>query len=408
MDKKIGKSAKLLIVSDLFYSLTSLFSDTFLVAYFLKVTNESISKIAIYCIIVFIILSAGNVLLGKIIKIHPSKAKSIMCMGMIVKAIFILSIVILGDKISNYYVYIAIFYGISESFYWCSHELIYIDVTNNKNRQNYMSIKKILSKTIKIVFPIILGTSIELYSFTKIAIYVFALTVIQIIVTLLIKTDIQNNNTNTYNLRKFLKYIKESKLKRIRVYNLSAIAYGIVESSISTLIIIITIMTFKTSFNLGVLTTIFNIFAMISLILYNKFYNKNTAKRILGLCSLVMVLGVFGLLIDINKITLIIYNFCYITTFCIFDAVYNTRKGDLVKECKIEEYKEEYIGYTVIGIGIGRVIGYLLMLLVSFANNIVCFKALLAIVTLFAPVYCYLNVKSLKDKQSIKFIKLRK
>lgn len=398
MEKKIGKSAKFLIVSDLFYSLTSIFSSTFLVAYFLKITNESIGKIAIYYIIVFFLLSAGNILLGSIIKKYPSKAKSIMCLGMVVGALFILSIVILGDKISDYYVWIAIFYAIGESLYWCSHELIYIDVTNNKNRKNYMSIKKISGKIIKIISPIILGTSIELYSFTKIAIYVFVLTVIQIIVALLIKTDIQNNKKSTYNLRNFFKYIKNNKLEKIKAYNLSAIAYGIVESSISTLIVIITIMTFKTSFNLGVLTTIFNIFAMISLIIYNKFYNKNTAKRILGLCSVIMVLGVFGLLIDINRITLIIYNFCYITTFCIFDAIYNTRKGDLVKECKIEDFREEYIGYTSIGIGIGRVIGYLLMLLVSFANNIVWFKALLAIVTLFAPVYCYLNVKSLKDK----------
>lgn len=398
MEKKIGKSAKFLIVSDLFYSLTSIFSSTFLVAYFLKITNESIGKISIYYIIVFFLLSAGNILLGSIIKKYPSKAKSIMCLGMVVGALFILSIVILGDKISDYYVWIAIFYAIGESLYWCSHELIYIDVTNNKNRKNYMSIKKISGKIIKIISPIILGTSIELYSFTKIAIYVFVLTVIQIIVALLIKTDIQNNKKSTYNLRNFFKYIKNNKLEKIKAYNLSAIAYGIVESSISTLIVIITIMTFKTSFNLGVLTTIFNIFAMISLIIYNKFYNKNTAKRILGLCSVIMVLGVFGLLIDINRITLIIYNFCYITTFCIFDAIYNTRKGDLVKECKIEDFREEYIGYTSIGIGIGRVIGYLLMLLVSFANNIVWFKALLAIVTLFAPVYCYLNVKSLKDK----------
>lgn len=397
MEKKIGKSAKFLIVSDLFYSLTSIFSSTFLVAYFLKITNESIGKISIYYIIVFFLLSAGNILLGSIIKKYPSKAKSIMCLGMVVGALFILSIVILGDKISDYYVWIAIFYAIGESLYWCSHELIYIDVTNNKNRKNYMSIKKISGKIIKIISPIILGTSIELYSFTKIAIYVFVLTVIQIIVALLIKTDIQNNKKSTYNLRNFFKYIKNNKLEKIKAYNLSAIAYGIVESSISTLIVIITIMTFKTSFNLGVLTTIFNIFAMISLIIYNKFYNKNTAKRILGLCSVIMVLGVFGLLIDINRITLIIYNFCYITTFCIFDAIYNTRKGDLVKECKIEDFREEYIGYTSIGIGIGRVIGYLLMLLVSFANNIVWFKALLAIVTLFAPVYCYLNVKSLKE-----------
>lgn len=178
---------------------------------------------------------------------------------------------------------------------------------------------------------------------------------------------------------------------------MSGIAYGIVESSISTLIIIITIMTFKTSLNLGILTTIFSICSMLSLLLYNKYYNKNNARFILSLCSIIVVFGVIGLIINISKTTLIIYNFCYIITFCIFDVVYNTRKGDLVKECGIEKYREEYIGYTSISIGLGRIIGYVLMLIVSFTTNIIYFKILLAIVTSFAPVYCYLIIKSLKD-----------
>lgn len=156
-------------------------------------------------------------------------------------------------------------------------------------------------------------------------------------------------------------------------------------------------MTFKTTLNLGILTTIFAICSVISLILYNKFYNEKTAKFILLSCSFIVVVGVIGLLITISKTTLIIYNFCYIVTFCIFDAVYNTRKGDLVKECKIEKYREEYIGYTSIFIGLGRIIGYVLMLLVSFTTNILYFKILLAIVTLFAPIYCWLIIKSLKD-----------
>lgn len=397
MEKKIGKSAKLLIVSDLFYSLTSVFSDTFLVAYFLNITNGNITTISIYYIIVFTLLSIGIILLGIVIKRYKSKAKVIMCSGMVVRALFILSIVILSDKIASNFVWTAIFYAIGESLYWCAHELIYIDVTNNDNRKNYMSIKKIMGKIIRIVSPIILGTSIELYSFTKIAIYVFGLTIIQIIIALFIKTNIKNSNENKYSLKKLFKYIKQNKLKKVSIYNKAAIAYGIVESSISTLIVIITIMTFRTNFNLGVLTTIFNICAMISLIMYNKFYNKNTAKFILGLCATVVVIGVLGLLIDINKTTLIIYNLCYIISFCIFDAVYNTRKGDLVKECNLEKYREEYIGYTAIGISIGRVIGYLLMLVVSFSTNILFFKILLAIVTAFAPVYCYLNLKTLKD-----------
>ena len=397
MNNKIGKNAKLLIASDLIYTLTAVFLETFLVAYFLKVTNESITKISIYYILMYTLLSLGNVLMGKIIKKYPNKSQSIMSLGIVTRALFILLIVVLSDKIATNYILIAIVYAFSEILYWCAHELIYVDVTNNDNRKKYVSIKKILSKIVNVVSPIILGTSIELYSFTKIAIYVFILSVIQIVITLCIKIDIEIGEKPKYNFKKFIEYVRQNKLKKVQKYNMSGVAYGIVESSISTLIIIITIMTFKTSLNLGILTTIFSICSMISLMLYNKFYNKNSAKFILALCSIVVVAGVVGLLINISRTSLIIYNFCYIVTFCIFDVVYNTRKGDLIKECGIEKYREEYIGYTSISIGLGRVIGYILMLIVSFTTNIIYFKILLAVVTLFAPVYCYLIVKSLKD-----------
>ena len=396
MNKKIEKNAKLLIASDLIYSLTGVFVETFLVAYFLKVTNKNITTISIYYILIYTLTSLGNIVMGKIIKRAPDKSKQIMSFGIVARALFILFIVLLSEKIATNYILIAIIYAFSEMLYWCAHELIYIDVTNNDNRKKYMSIKKILCKIVNVISPIILGTSIEFYSFTKIAVYVFALSVIQILITLFINTNIKKEKRQ-YNFKEFIEYIKRNKLKKIQKYNLSAISYGIVESSISTLIVIITIMTFKTSLNLGILTTIFSAFSMLSLMLYDKFYNKNNAKFILALCSIIVVIGVIGLLINISKTSLVIYNFCYMVTFCIFDVVYNTRKGDLVKECKIDKYREEYIGYTSIGIGIGRIIGYVLMLIVSFTSNIIYFKILLAVVTLFAPIYCCLIVKSLKD-----------
>ena len=77
----------------------------------------------------------------------------------------------------------------------------------------------------------------------------FVLSVIQIVITLFIKTEIKNDQKQKYSLKEFIKYVKDNKLKKIQKYSLSCIAYGIVESSISTLIIIITIMTFKTSLN---------------------------------------------------------------------------------------------------------------------------------------------------------------
>ena len=62
MKNKISKSAKCLMASDLIYTLTALFLETFLVAYFLKVTNDSIIQISIFYIIIYSLLGIGNVL----------------------------------------------------------------------------------------------------------------------------------------------------------------------------------------------------------------------------------------------------------------------------------------------------------------------------------------------------------
>ncbi len=384
---KICKSAKLLMSSDLIYTLTSLFVKTFLVAYFLKVTNDSIIQISIYYIIMYTLSGIGKILIGKVVKSNPQYRTKVLSMGIVLRAVFILFIVILKENIATYFPIVAILYGISEVFYWTSHEVLYIDVTTNENRKDYMSIKTILGKIINIIAPVILGSSIELYSFTKIAIYIFILSVIQIIISLQIKTD-KNETliTNKYSIKTFLEDLNNSQKIKINKYTKSAIAYGVIESSMQTLVVIITIMTFKTSFNLGILTSVFSICSMIAMYLYKNFYNRNNSKFVLYLCSSLIVIGVIGLVFDINKITLVIYNFVYTISICILGVIYDTKKGDLVKECNIEEWKVEWVSYVVLFMHLGRISGYILMLIAGLFNNIIVFKILLILVTLFAPI----------------------
>ena len=400
MIKNIGKGARLLIASDLIYRLTAIFIDTFLVAYLLKITNENITTISLYYITIYGLRVIIPHFVGMIIKKQPSTNKEFLSLGIIVRAVFILFIAVLSDKITSYFITIAIIYAISETFYWYPHEAIYISVTTNKNRNNYMAFRKILYQVIGIISPIIFGTSIELYSFSKIAIWVFLLSVVQIVLTFCIKTNVDKKEPKKYSYKKFLKYVKDNQLTKIKSYHHSGVAYGILESSINTLIVVITVMTFKTSFNLGVLTSVFAVCAILSLIIYSKFGNKKNFNKTLILCSIVIITGVVATLIDINKISLIIYNFCYILTFSIFDVIYNAKKGNLVKECKIQEYQEEYIIYASISVCLGRAIGYTLMLIASFTGNVNFLKLLLALFTLFAPIFCYYISKT-EDKKKI-------
>ena len=389
LNKKLSKSAKYLIASDLNYTITALFAETFLVAYFLNITDNNITQISLYFIIIYGIKAILQLIIGKFIK-NNSKAKTkTMSIGIVIRAIFILYTFLLGENLKTNFVIVAIIFGLSETLYWSTHELIFIDVTNNNNRKDYMSIKKILSTIVKIVAPIVLGTSIELYSFSKVAIYIFALSVIQIILSLQIdsKEFSINNKGEPYSLKKYILVLRENRLKSIKKFYGASFFFGIVLNTLATIVTVVTVMTFKTSFNLGILTTIFSVFSILSLFLYKKIDNKNKIKKFIIRCSVLVMVSVIGLLLNISKATLIIYYFTYSITICIIDTAFNTKKGDLIKNYDIEKYNVEYVMMCETFTEIGNVFGFTLMLIAGFVGGIVSFKLLLLLITLCVPVF---------------------
>lgn len=394
LNKKLNKSAKFLITSDLIYTITALFAETFLVAYFLNITGNNITQISLYFIIVYGIKTILQLIIGRFIKNNSKVRAKTMSIGIVIRAIFILYTFLLGENLKINFVIVALIFGLSETLYWATHELIFIDVTNNNNRKDYMSIKKILSTIVKIVAPIVLGTSIELYSFSKVAIYIFVLSVIQIILSLQIdsKEFSINNNGEPYNLRKYIHVLRENKLKNIRKFYVSSFFFGIVLNTLATIVTVITVMTYKTSFNLGVLTTVFSVFSILSLFIYKKIDSKSRIKKFIIISSLLVVISVLGLLLNISKATLIIYYFTYSITICIIDTAFNTKKGDLIKNYDIEKYNVEYVMICETFTEIGNVFGYTLMLIAGIIGGIVSFKILLILVTLCVPIFTKLLI----------------
>ncbi len=395
MKTKLDRSAKSLMACDLTNDIINLFGETFLIAYFLQISNENIIQVSTFYIILYLLLGVGSILLGNIIKSKPKKRVSVYRFGIIIKSIYILLIVLLKDKISKYFIIFAIFYGIAEALYWSTHDVMNTQIVDNENRKKYMTTKRILSKFINILVPIILGTSIELTSFGNIAIYIFVLTLFQIMMSLQIDTNkfVIEDKIEKYNLKNYITDLSIKQKENInKIYKL-AFLYGIMMDTIRVLVVVITIMTFKTSFNLGMLTTIFSIFSMISLYLFNKLYQKKHAKKLLSFCATLSVLGVLGLILNINQTTLIIYNFTYSITVYVLEVMFKIKADDAVKENNIEKWLVEY--HTFIGgfMEIGRITGFILMLLVGMLNNVIYFKLLLLIVTISIPVYARIMYK---------------
>ncbi len=389
MKSKLDKSAKSLMACDLTNSIVSLFGETFLVAYFLQISNENIIQVSIFYIILYALLGIGSILLGNIIKNNPQKRVAIYRFGIIVKSIYILLMVLFKEEINRYFMAFAMFYGIAEALYWSTHDVMNIEIVENENRKKYMATKRMLDKLIHIVVPIILGTSIELTSFTNMAIYIFVLTLIQIIISLHIDTNKfgTQGKKEKYSLKKYINSLSiYQKEKLNKIYQL-AFLYGIMMDTIRVLVVIITIMTFKTSLNLGILTTVFSIFSMMSLYLFNKVYSKKYSKKLLSFCATLVVFGVICLIVDINKTTLIIYNFTYNITIYILEVMFKIKADDVVKEYNIEKWIVEYHTFIEGFMEIGRITGFFLMLIAGFLNEIFYFKLFLLIVTVCIPIY---------------------
>lgn len=107
--EKLGKNSILLIMSDLIYTITALFADTFLVVYLLKITNENIIQVSIYYMIINALFTIGSIIIGKFIKDEKYSKTKILSIGVIIRAIFILFIALLGNKLTDLFVLVAIF-----------------------------------------------------------------------------------------------------------------------------------------------------------------------------------------------------------------------------------------------------------------------------------------------------------
>ena len=395
MKKELEKEKKKSIIGLLgcfcINNILYMFLNTFMVAYFITLTNYNYKLISIYYIANFICIALTFYLLGFIIKKY-SKIK-IFRTGIILYCLYILLIALLKERIVDYYVLLGATYGTVQGILWAPGlSLVNEYVKDDSN--NFVSMKSILTQILKIIMPFILGASIELTSFSFIAIIILFLSVIQFFFSLLIKDDTKSRNSN-YNLKEYIKYVKNKKL--LKTYYKLVACDGIVNYMLATVVTILIVTSFKTTFNLGMLTTIFSACSIISVYIFQRKIkrNINTTK----ICTIMMIISLITLLIDINKYTVIIYNlFNSLFLILLINSAETKRYEIITKDKKASNnYIVEHQILSEICLNIARILGYIVLLIASVLNKPIIFKIMLIIITIIIVIYSYLLIKIEKE-----------
>ncbi len=189
MKEKLPFEAKIIILDRVIGNTIDLFLNTFLAAYFYKITEDNMIYIAIYYIIVWVAATIGAIIVGNYIK---TKNKVMLYrLGTIIKAGYILLIIILKERILDYIWLIAIIYGITVATTGFPFNMLESEAVEEKHRTKYMGYKSAIGEIIKVIAPIFLGAYITYSSYQIAAILVFVLSIIKVIITLYIK----NKNT---------------------------------------------------------------------------------------------------------------------------------------------------------------------------------------------------------------------
>lgn len=357
-----------------------IFLGPFLTTYFIKKSQESILDLSTYYIFSYILLGIGTFIVASIVK---NKFRiGMFRIGVILNFVYIIAIITLKEKIIEHLGLISILYGISSSAYWFSYNLFAINKIDNKTRTEYTVKSKIISSIIGILCPIILGSIITVTNYELTAVIILIISVIQIILSFMLSPD-KETNLCKFNIKETWNKLKNNKqIRKISIVEF-LIGMNVSDGALESLMTILIFNSFKTDMNLGIITSITTILSMISVKLYGKIYKKKDDKNLIIISSIFPVIAVLILLIWRNNVTIIIYNVCYVVFTSLLTLTREIRLFNISDSHIVDKNNQcEFFALREGILNIGRVVGYVMLLLAGLTGSTIILSIVMFLLTL--------------------------
>ena len=377
--------------------IVDLFIYTFFTAYMLKISGNSIIFISKFYILVYIATGIGFVSLLPLVK--RLKKTIILRAGAILKAVFILLVVLLGEKIIAHYIWLGILYGFFEAVFLSGANAIKNKVVESDKLKNLISVININSKIVSIVCPILFGISIDAWHFEKIAIVILALMSVQIIVSFLIKQK-EEDEEKKASIKAFLNAVKENEQKKIINKTFLVLFLRGLQCAFPTLLIYLIIWCYGTNTSLGILTTIGSVLSIFSVIIFNAI--KNTDRKI-WLYIVFAVLESASLIlavIFINKIFIVIFQIISVCVTIIVNSMSEAMRGSSIRDANLSKFLPEAIAVGEIYLVLGCVLSFVILLIIGVCNSFVVTLVLSGVFCICIFSYCiFLGILKSEDKK---------
>lgn len=399
--KEYKKESNIIIIINALRKIIEIFSGPFLTTYFIKTSLESILDISIYNTFSYIVLAITCLMVGYIIKNKFRMAA--FRAGVIINFIYILTIIILKERIIQHLWLLAILYGLFSGLYFMPFNLILGNKIKNEDRTGYEVKKEMISSIINIVIPIVLGSIITVTNYILTAVIILILSLIQIILSFVLKP--LEESGEKFNMKGMIQVVKKNKdIKRMMLAEyLTGISVS--NSALVTMATILIYNAFQTDLNLGIITSISYILQLIVIYLYGKRYKEKSDKNIIILLSIIPMITLGMFLLYPNAVTVIIYNLYFTIFVNLIGIIRSVRLYNISNSGEINRSnQEEFWSIREVCLNLGRTTGFVILLVVGIIANSAVLNIVMIMLTMIILVLGIVLSKVDKNKYENKKI----
>ena len=350
----------------IFKKILSGFIDSFLVLYFLEVSDSNILPLGIYKLVaVFaiygVIFFARNICTSK-------KRVNLIRIGIILNFFYFLAIIILRDRVTDYIYIVGLLYGLEEGFYYSAYNNIESDGIKNEERAKFIGTYTALSSIISIIYPLIFGSIIYQAGFINSLLILLAIVVALIILSFIIKDNNIPTKTKT-NLKAYTDIIKKNKLIKKSYIMRFFLGLTYSDGALTYIVTIYIIKVFSNSVSLGIFTSIFSLITCLLGILFAKCIKPKYYNNIIKVSTAFTVIALCAMIYKCNMITIILFNLCKTFSKELMQLINLNNEANISNLNIIQkEYKVEYWLGVETSVFMGRVLSNSLFILMAFTG----------------------------------------
>lgn len=286
--------------------------------------------------------------------------------GITLFACFYLMVIVAGEQVAHYYIWFAIFGGLSGAFYWTGYLILMYDVSTDRNRIHYIAVNMIFFTAAGLAGPPLAGWIISMNEGLHGYTIVFSTAFVMFLLAAVGSFFVSKNP-----LRRKPYYIgfALAAMRRQTVWLKALIAFFVLGLMQGTMLFLPNIMlyqVFKREDWVGYLGVLFAALTIVTGLLMSKYANEAKTRTYLALSAIGLVVGASFLLLSYGTATVVAFLVVYALLSPLLGNTLSSYYYSLIRILPLkQQFRVETIVMREVFLNSGRVVSILFLILLA-------------------------------------------